>query len=138
MEFKIKFKPEISSLKDFKVHVEKELKSWDIPFMEMMDSLLAIDESITNIITHAYKDNKPDDLIEFSMRGDKHLLIIEIIDNGMPFDINSAPLPDIKKNLSGKKQGGFGVHLIKSVMNETSYARINGKNILTLKKFIDV
>jgi anti-sigma regulatory factor (Ser/Thr protein kinase) len=32
--------------------------------------------------------------------------------------------------------GGLGIHLIKTLMDEIKYKRINGKNILELKKYI--
>jgi len=134
MVFNVKFKPVLSEFNNAKHSIEDALKSWDTPFMDMMDIMLAIDESVTNIISHGYETSTLEDYIELKLASEKNKITIEISDNGKKFDFHSAPAPDIRKNLAGTKKGGFGVHLIKSVMDHVTHNRENNKNILTLTK----
>jgi|GEM_PF-1748964 len=134
MKYKIQFMPVLFEFKEAKHALEEELKTWGLPFMDMMDILLAVDESITNIILHGYGEIHADDYIQLEVSGDRDSVLICIADTGREFDFDATPPPDIRKNLSGNKKGGFGVHLIKSVMNTVEHTRQNNVNILTLTK----
>ena len=47
--------------------------------------------------------------------------------------------PDVQKGLEEREIGGLGIHLIRSLMDDYSYRRHDGKNITTLmKRFGDV
>lgn len=137
MEFKITFKPVLSEFKEAKLLTEEKLIAWKLPYMDLMDIMLAIDESITNIISHGYDSILPDDYIILEVSNQGGQIFIRIEDNGREFDFHATPAPDIRKNLSGIKKGGFGVHLIKSVMNTVEHSRNKNANILTLTKKIN-
>jgi anti-sigma regulatory factor (Ser/Thr protein kinase) len=59
-------------------------------------------------------------------------LIIEIIDSGLPFNPLSKDDPDLLLDLDERKIGGYGVFLIKTLIDEVTYQRENNQNILTL------
>jgi anti-sigma regulatory factor (Ser/Thr protein kinase) len=44
----------------------------------------------------------------------------------------------IPEDLVHLKIGGLGIHLVKKLMDEVCYKRKQGKNSLTLKKYIDI
>jgi anti-sigma regulatory factor (Ser/Thr protein kinase) len=96
---------------------------------------LALDELSTNIVSYGFKDQKEHTVI-FTISLDCEALEFRIEDDGIPFNPASAPDLEQACNLNDTKVGGLGIHLIKTLMDEIKYKRINGKNILELKKYI--
>lgn len=45
-----------------------------------------------------------------------------------------VPDADISLSAEDRQIGGLGIFLIRQIMNEVKYERIEGKNILTLEK----
>lgn len=92
---------------------------------------LATEEVLVNIFNYAYPEGTGD--VEVSCRfEDASGLIIEISDSGIPFDSLSLPDPDVTSDVSGRKIGGLGVFFVRKMVDEVSYRRDGGKNILTL------
>lgn len=63
-------------------------------------------------------------------------VIITFIDNGVEFDVLAAKSPNINLSLEERDIGGFGIYLVKSLMDKISYKRLNNKNILVLEKIV--
>jgi anti-sigma regulatory factor (Ser/Thr protein kinase) len=91
---------------------------------------LGLEEAFVNICKYAYRDKEGDVEIKCNLDGDR--FIIEIIDEGIPFDINSFPDPDITQNISERKIGGLGVFFIKKMADNIRYRREANRNILTI------
>jgi anti-sigma regulatory factor (Ser/Thr protein kinase) len=98
---------------------------------------LALDELFTNIVSYGFTDQK-EHKITVNITLDGKTLCIGIEDDGIPFDPVNAPEPDLACGMENAKVGGLGIHLIKNIMDEISYRRAKGKNILTLKKYLCV
>ena len=58
----------------------------------------------------------------------------EVTDTGKEFDPTLAPEADITLSADDREIGGLGIFLIRQIMNEVRYERIDGKNVLTLEK----
>jgi serine/threonine-protein kinase RsbW len=58
--------------------------------------------------------------------------IVEIRDNGIPFDVVSAGDQDVTSGIEERKIGGLGIFLIKRLMDDVTYRREDDKNILRL------
>jgi serine/threonine-protein kinase RsbW len=99
---------------------------------EILDTQLAVEEAITNIITHGYPPGQGE--IGIRCRATPRYIEIRIEDSAVPFDPLSLPEPDLSGNVEDRKIGGLGVFLIRQVMDGISYRRKNGKNILKLEK----
>jgi sigma-B regulation protein RsbU (phosphoserine phosphatase) len=100
------------------------------------DILLATDEAATNIITHAYKQEKSKRLAfrtKIHIDSEK-IFRITFTDEGMPFRIEEVRAPSLSENLLGRRTGGFGVYLIRSLMDNVKYYREGNKNYLMLEK----
>jgi sigma-B regulation protein RsbU (phosphoserine phosphatase) len=95
---------------------------------------LASEEAIVNVINHAYEPLKGN--IEIAIRSiPKMSLEIEIKDQGFPFNpLQDADLADLESSLEKREVGGLGIHFIRQCMDEVSYKRTAGSNILTLIK----
>ena len=71
-------------------------------------------------------------VIEADVRDDH--LVFRVIDSGVPFDPTLASEPDLAADLKDRPIGGLGIYLVKRIMDQVSYARKNGKNILSMTK----
>lgn len=82
---------------------------------------LAVDEACSNLIRHSYHlDNTREFFIDIHPQDDE-ALVIEILDNGTAFDPLTVPAPDLKQYAAQHRKGGFGVHIIRMVMDAVEY-----------------
>jgi anti-sigma regulatory factor (Ser/Thr protein kinase) len=96
---------------------------------------LALDELFTNIISYAFQDNE-EHIIKIDIAAENNQLKLRIEDDGIPFDPAMAKAPDLACKIEKCKIGGLGIHLIKNLMDEIRYERVNDTNILYLTKQI--
>lgn len=109
------------------------------------DIMIAIEETITNIIEHSYADKRDDVHISFQFTLFFNKIIIKIEDygeQGKSFDFDKAghyhSLNELKKKVKETK-GGMGVYLIKRVMDEVVYEVMPGRyNRITMSKSLKV
>lgn len=100
---------------------------------QVEDVRLAVDEAITNIIKHAYKEDASNRIdIEVTFEDDS--ICIQIQDFGRTFDFDHFPEPDIKKKIKEKKRGGMGLYLIQSLMDSVRYSKNDGMNEMVMCK----
>ena len=71
--------------------------------------------------------------VEIRLGSEPDRLVLEIVDDGTPFDpLSDAPEPDLQAVLADRRVGGLGLHLVRSVVDGMEYKRAAGKNHLTL------
>lgn len=97
----------------------------------MMEIELSLEEALVNIIKYAYQEGKGDVEISCILSGDDRFMV-EICDNGIPFDVVSAGDPDVTSGIEERKIGGLGIFFIKRLMDDVTYSREDDKNILRL------
>ncbi len=71
-------------------------------------------------------------LIEVNVEGDR--LMIDIRDDGAPFDPLSIPEPDLSVELEERQIGGLGMYFVRSLLDNIEYRRSNGWNVVSLEK----
>ena len=94
---------------------------------------LVLDELVSNVIRHGLKDNK-EHFIAVNMWCDGHDLVLEVEDDGVPFNPLDNPTPDINKPIEERRIGGLGIHLVRQIMDTLAYERRGEKNYLFMKK----
>ena len=94
---------------------------------------LALEEAVTNVIVYAYPEGT-DGLVDIEAIIRKDLIRFIISDSGQPFDPTQVEAVDINLPLEERPIGGLGIHLVRSIMDEVSYERVDGKNHLYLIK----
>jgi serine/threonine-protein kinase RsbW len=98
---------------------------------------LAVDEACTNVIKHAYENqpNSKDIEVNVEFQGDK--LTIIVTDYGKGFEPEKIQSPNIKKYLAEHRRGGFGIYLMKTLMDEVHYDIQPGiRNKVTMIKYL--
>lgn len=98
---------------------------------KLKEAELVAEEALTNIFNHAYREQAG--LVEISCgKNGADEFVIRIIDQGIPWDINSVQLPDQLTALGEREPGGLGIHLIKQIVHDVSFQREGNSNMLTM------
>ena len=93
---------------------------------------LAVEEAVINIMNYSFPEK--DGEISMNCELSNNSIIIEISDNGIPFDPLAQIDPDITLPIEERDVGGLGIFLIKNIMSDVTYQRKNDCNVLTLTK----
>ena len=94
---------------------------------------LAIEEAVVNVMSYAYPVSTVGN-VNIEAQADDDCLTFTIIDNGTPFDPTAKSEVDTTLSAEERPIGGLGIHLVRQLMDGINYERIDGKNILTLRK----
>ena len=121
---------EISKLNEF---IDEISESLSLPPDITFNLNLVLEEAVVNVINYAYP-NDHSESIWLSARIHEGSLVFILTDNGKEFDPTLEPTADITLSAEDRPIGGLGIFLIRQVMNEVKYERIEGKNVLTLVK----
>jgi anti-sigma regulatory factor (Ser/Thr protein kinase) len=97
------------------------------------DLNLAIEEIVTNIISHAFSDNR-EHIIRVRLDVEPAEVRVEVEDDGRPFNPLEAPDADTTSPLEERPIGALGIHLVRKLTDGLDYKRQADKNLLTLKK----
>ena len=123
---------EVAQLEGFIETLGEEL-TLDIPLCFNLN--LALEEAVTNVINYAFPPEEEHSFLVSADGEAEGTLTLEIQDDGVAFDpLNEAPEVDITLGVEERPIGGLGIFLVKQIMDEVSYERVDGKNILTMKK----
>lgn len=95
---------------------------------------LAIEEALVNIISYGFP-NRSGTLEIQCIKDLTDEITIILIDHGIPYNPLNAPiLANPQAPVETQPEGGYGILLIKALMDQVKYRRDNGRNVLTLIK----
>lgn len=96
---------------------------------------LAVEELFTNIVKYGGSSGNDID-IALDVKGGE--LVIEIVDDGAePFDPTGAPDVDVDRPLEERREGGLGIHIIRSIMDYMNYEYRDGTARVVMKKRLE-
>jgi len=94
---------------------------------------LAVEELVLNVIKHG-SHGQADRNISLSIDlNDARHAMLEVVDDGDAFDPRVVAEPDFEGMLQGKRVGGLGVHLVKSLVASLDYQRVDNRNRVSLR-----
>ncbi len=94
---------------------------------------LVLEELILNAVHHGSEGGRGE--ISIELISDAEAVIIDIIDDGRPFDpLTDAPEPDTDSGIEDRAVGGLGIHLVRTMMDDVTYRREENKNHMRLVK----
>ena len=94
---------------------------------------LALEEAVVNVMSYAYPLGTVGNVNIEAMANEKRLKFI-ISDWGTPFDPTAEKEVDTTLSAEERPIGGLGIHLVRQIMDSINYERIDGMNVLTLRK----
>lgn len=98
------------------------------------DIELSIEEALTNVINHAYKNKDGDFLL--SLECNNNQVFISIQDWGEPFDPSKVRPFDYNAPVEMRINGGMGLHFMRTLMDHIDYQFVDGSTILQMSKIL--
>lgn len=135
MKKQLVFKNDISEMPHIVGFIDEIAEELSLPEDLVFNLNLALEEAVANVINYAYPDNVINE-ISLTARLKYNNLIFTLTDSGEEFDPTQVPDADITLPAEERAIGGLGIFLIRNIMNDVKYQRIEGKNVFTLTKKI--
>lgn len=124
---------DLAAMADIAEIVQRFVAEHGLPAEAANALYVSVDEAVSNAIAHGYPEGRRGEIaVRLCRRPDS--VVLEIEDDGLPFDPLQAPAPDLTVPLEQRPIGGLGIHLIRNLMDDVSYARRKGRNVLKLVK----
>ena len=102
-----------------------------VPLTPSRKLKIVLDEVLNNIISYGYRDDHTHEVrIEVDPISDG--IVIRIMDDGIPFNPLDLDEPKTDLPVDEREIGGLGVHLVKGMVDDSTYQRKDDLNILRL------
>jgi sigma-B regulation protein RsbU (phosphoserine phosphatase) len=108
----------------------------NIPTELSMSVNLALEEIVANVMLYAYPHNRNGRVLVESWRN-RGAIYFAITDSGIEFDPTAQKEADTTLPAEEREIGGLGIHIVRHLMDEITYRRQDGQNILILAKQLD-
>ena len=133
MKKEIKIKNQVEELERVNQFVEEIGEELGLDMELQMNLNLVMEEMVSNIIFYAYPEGKPEDIELIAEYNGKELIFV-LSDHGKEFDPTAKEDANPDINPIDREIGGMGIYIVKNIMNKVTYQRLEGKNLLTMKK----
>jgi len=94
---------------------------------------VALDEILTNVVSYAFQDGAAHEIC-VELDAHEQRLVINVKDDGRPFDPLKTATPDLSGKIEDRAVGGLGIHFVRSIMDDVRYRRVDGWNVISLEK----
>jgi len=121
-----------SSYGEVMTYIRAKLSSEKCPENVIKDMEVCSSEILANIDMYAY-EKKGGELGVAILVIDRKARIV-FRDKGPEYNPLLKDNPDIEKRIKDHKVGGFGLFIVRKMMDEVTYSRENGCNVLTIKR----
>lgn len=128
------FKADSHILHEVLAFVEAKLEEHNCALKTQMMISVVVEEIFVNIASYAYPNKEGDATITVDFNNDDVFITFE--DSGIVFNPLKREDPDITLSAEERDIGGLGIFMVKKTMDDVTYSREDGKNILTIKKGI--
>lgn len=127
----IRLPARLESIGELLRFIKEKMREWNLDGRLAGRVELALEEALVNITRYAYPDLEGEVELHCGL-GDEGQLYLEIHDWGIPFNPLERDRPDPSQNLSSRRLGGWGIELIRQMVDYLKYTNTQGKNILSL------
>ena len=130
-QLKLQARTELSEIARIIQEFEGFADTQQLPSVISQKVSIALDELLNNIISYGFDDDEDHGInIQFDYADQR--LEVSVVDDGKPFNPFDQRMPDTSLTVEKRSIGGLGVLLVKELMNEVSYQRVQGSNIVKL------
>ncbi len=98
---------------------------------------VALDELLANELSHGMTGREAGS-VTVEVELDQECVTVTITDDGTPFDPFQQAAPDTTLPVDERQIGGLGLHLVRELMDDVSYQRRDGQNVVVLVKHLAV
>ena len=121
----LSIKNELSELQVLTQALHQFLNVHSVPSRAAYAADLAIEELVVNVIRYAYVDADEHLIdVELTIEGDQ--LVLQIVDDGRPFDPRESPA--FNPHAEDYEAGGLGLILVLDLVDTLKYERVENKN----------
>lgn len=108
-----------------------------VPDFEVDKIEIAVDEACTNVMDHAYRNASPKPPINVDIQLGPGQFVVDVIDQGTPFDYNAYVPPKFPDHWLNGRTRGVGLYIIRKCMDEARYDQLPGKTnrLRLIKRF---
>jgi serine/threonine-protein kinase RsbW len=131
---KLKVGSSTSNLAKVRSFVERYARETGFSPETVDEFKLAVDEACTNVIEHAYMGDASRS-IELSITITPQYFTVIIRDEGRAFEPSVYRSPNLVDLVQQRRDGGFGVHLMRRLMDRVEYRRRGRFNEVALTKY---
>ena len=136
MKKEIRIKNKVEELEHVAQFIEAIGEELGLDMELQMNLNLVMEEMVSNIIFYAYPEGT-EASIELTAESDGKELTFVLSDQGREFDPTLKEDANVDINpIDREGLGGMGIFIVKNIMNNVTYQRLEGKNLLTMKKEI--
>ena len=125
----------IKNLPEVTEFVTASLEEKDCSMKIVMQMELVIEEIFVNVASYAYAPETGAVIVRKFFDEEPRALNLTFIDFGKPYNPLEHKDPDTSLGVDEREVGGLGIFLVKKNVDEISYERKDGQNILSIKKF---
>lgn len=121
-------------LEDVRRFVEQHALEANFETKDVGELKIAVDEACTNVIEHAYRGDERNDIdVDIIVKPDR--FTVRIRDRGESFEQSRYEEPDIFDFANQRKAGGFGVQIMRRLMDHVEYRKRGSMNECCLTKY---
>ncbi|MBO4462844.1 MAG: ATP-binding protein [Prevotella sp.] len=133
MKKEIQIRNQVDDLQHVATFVEEIADELQLSPELTMNFNLVLEEMVSNVIFYAYPKENDQPIILTATSDDESISFI-ITDEGRAFDPTAREDADMSVNPADRQLGGMGIFITRQIMDDVTYQRINGCNILTMTK----
>ena len=133
MEKKLVIKNDISEISKLAIFIDELSEELDFTPELNFNLNLVLEEAVSNVILYAYSKEVQKEITLLANISDNNLIFV-LTDSGKEFDPTKVPNADVTLSAEEREIGGLGIFLIRQIMDTVEYQRIDGKNVLTMRK----
>jgi anti-sigma regulatory factor (Ser/Thr protein kinase) len=127
-QYSLHFPGTLDSLEKVALFIQQVCLQAELPDDFIGNIALVASEAVTNAIR--YGTRSQEEILSVTMDFTSTALSVQVLDHGPGFDPDEVILPD----LDYPAEGGYGIYLIKTLMDEVTYSRGNDGNTLRMIK----
>ena len=120
--------------------IHRKLEALDCPSAVCHKIDIAVEEMFVNVCHYAYpratEDNPGTVRVSCACNTDPASIMISIVDKGISFNPLQKPTSEVSDDIDQVSIGGLGILMAKKCVDELTYERVEGKNIVRLVKHI--
>ncbi len=133
--FKMRIKSHLEEIPGLNAAFNRFAAEYSVPVDIIRKINLVFDELLSNVISYTLNRTGTHDIgITVHVKGQD--MTVTISYEGPEFDPVQVPEPDVNLMLDERAEGGLGIFLVKSLMDEFIYRRVGSRNVITIRKKI--